>query len=200
MNGFRFQFPVLTIGLSVVIGLVFLVHHPTEVLAQGPATATPASAGGVFITVTYADEPFVNVRSGPSTLYDIIGQLAAGDTAPALGVSPGHEWIQISFNGGIGWVYSAFVAVSPGALQIVEPPPTATPLASPTLDPTLAAAFNAAPTATRLPTFTPPPPLVVPSFTQSSSASDGSFSLGWVIIGIGLVGVIGFLLSFLRRS
>ncbi len=196
MNRLRFQLPILTIALSAFISIVLLAHNRTEVLAQGPE-ATPAA--GVFITVTYTDEPFVNVRSGPSTLYDIVGQLSAGDTAPALGVSPAHEWIQISFSGSVGWVYSAFVEVSPGALRVVEPPPTATPLASPTLDPTLAAAFNVKATSTRLPTFTPPPTLIVPNFTQTSPASANGFSLGWLILGIGLVGVVGFLLSFLRR-
>lgn len=200
MKRFWFHFFLLIFASVTLIGLFFSVSGQTVVLAQ-QLTATPASsATGVFITVTYTDEPSVNVRSGPSTLYDIVGTLAAGDTAPALGVSPGHEWIQISFNGGVGWVYSAFVQVSPGALQIVEPPPTATPLASPTWDPTLAAIFNAQPTTTRLPTFTPPSPLVIPSFTQSAPAQTGNVSLGGIILAIGLVGIIGFLLSFVRRA
>src|SRR5262245_55080929 len=50
----------------------------------------------VYITVTYSDP--INVRGGPSTVYyPIVGQLAPGDTAPALGTSPGREWVQISY-------------------------------------------------------------------------------------------------------
>ena len=59
--------------------------------------------------------------------------LMAGATAPALGTSPAHEWIEISFPtcpGGVGWVYAANVQVS-GALHPVELPPTPAPPPAP---------------------------------------------------------------------
>jgi len=159
---------------------------------------------GVFITVTYS-EP-INVRSGPSTvLYPIpVGRLSPGATAPALGVSPGREWIQISYagaSGGVGWVYAAYVNVSGGELRIVEPPPTPTPLVSATIDPTLAAAFNIQPTQTRKPTFTPPPPLDVPQFTDANPTHSSAVTSGFFILSLGLIGAIGLLVShILRRS
>lgn len=155
---------------------------------------------GVLITVTYTDP--INVRSGPSTIhYPIVGQLAPGDVVPALGVSPGREWVQIAFPGtpsGTGWVYASFISVSGGELRVVEPPPTPTQ-PSPTTDPTLAAQFAVQPTQTRMPTFTAPPPLTVPHFEdQSSSHSTAVF--GIFIVSLGLIGGIGLLVSFILRK
>ncbi|MDX1378667.1 MAG: SH3 domain-containing protein, partial [Anaerolineales bacterium] len=123
--------------------------------------ADDAQQSGVFATVIYT-EP-INVRGGPSTVYyPIVGRVSPGDVFPAIGVSPGREWVQIAYPqapGGVGWLYAIYVRVEGGELQIVEPPPTATPIATTTINPTFAAAFVFQPTATRMPTFTPPPPL-----------------------------------------
>jgi uncharacterized protein YraI len=155
---------------------------------------------GVIITVTYVED--INVRGGPNTVdYPIVGRLAVGETAPALGVSPKREWVQIAYPAsptGTGWVYSAYVTVSGGELQIVEPPPTSTPPVTATIDQTLVAAFNTQPTQTRLPTFTPPPPLTVPAFTEDApNVSTGIF--GMFIVALGLIGGIGLALSFIWR-
>lgn len=168
---------------------------------QAEAYQEASTPSGVFVTVTYSDP--INVRGGPSTVYyPILGQLSPGDVVPALGVSPGREWVQISFPGtasGTGWVYASFISVSGGELQIVEPPPTPTPPVTATIDPTLAAAFNIQPTQTRLPTFTPPPSLAVPQFTDES-ASHSSSVFGIFILSLGLIGGAGLLVSFILRK
>ena len=153
---------------------------------------------GIFVTVTYTDP--INVRSGPSTIsYPIVAQLNPGEVVPALGISPGREWIQISYPGGTGWVYASFVSISAGELRIIEPPPTPTPLVTSTIDPTLAAAFNVQPTETRLPTFTPPPPLeeidLTPHVTTPRTVAPGIF-----IVSLGLLGGVGLVVSFLLRK
>jgi uncharacterized protein YraI len=164
---------------------------------QAAAYQEVSTPTGIFVTVTYSDP--INVRSGPSTiLYPIIAHLNPGDVVPALGISPGREWIQITYPEGTGWVYASFVSISGGELGIVEPPPTPTPLVTPTIDPTLAAAFHAQPTITRLPTFTPPPPLEIPQFTDSTGPTFGAS--GIFIIVLGLVGGIGLLASYLWRK
>jgi hypothetical protein len=168
--------------------------------AQDSATATPVSnATSAFITQTYTEA--INVRTGPSTVdYPTIGQLPVGATAPALATSPHHEWIEISFPsgpGGVGWVYAANVTLT-GTLQIVEPPPTATPPATATIDPTLAAAFSLQPTVTRLPTFTPAPPLVIPTYPDPIAPATG-FPIGWAILIISSLGLVVFLVSFIGR-
>ena len=166
-------------------------------------TQTPAPApSGLFITVTYI-EP-INVRSGPSSFdYPVIGSLPVGGTAPAIGRSPAGEWIQINFPDGprgIGWVYAANVSLSPGGLlPIVAPPPTAVPEVVATVNPTFEAAFQATQTSTRLPTFTAPPPLVIPTYENQTENPSGRIQTGWIIIGLALIGLVGIAISSLRR-
>jgi hypothetical protein len=179
----------------------FFASPSTLALAQQP-TNIPAPQG-MYITVL-SDEPFANIRMGPSsTIYPKVGILYPGDTAPALGRSPGGDWIQIEYPGAPynkGWVYSPLVQVSPGILQIVEPPPTPVPPPTATIDPTLAAQFLVIPTSTRMPTFTPPPSLAVPAYlaTPAPSPSD-SVSLAVIILAFITLGLIGFLLSLVPR-
>ena len=203
MKQIRFHPAILTIFIALIfLGNFFASTSPVVLALQ--LTATPAADAGMYITVI-TDEPQINVRMGPSSsIYPIVGTLPTGSTAPALGRSPGGDWIQIEYPGAPnnkGWVYSPLVQVSAGTLRIVEPPPTPVPPATSTIDPTLAAQFNIVPTNTRLPTFTPPPSLTVPSYTEvSDSNSWGSVPLAMVIVALMVLGCIGFLLSmFFRR-
>jgi len=190
----QFWFKTL-LGVWMIASLGAGVIRSTKQAEAYQDSPTPT---GIFVTVTYSDP--INVRSGPSTvLYPIVAQLNPGQVVPALGVSPGREWIQISYPGGTGWVYASFVSISGGELRIVEPPPTPTPLATSTIDPTLAAAFNTQPTQTRMPTFTPPPPLEVPQFTDENQG-DPLGASGIFILGLGLIGGIGLIVSFILRK
>lgn len=152
---------------------------------------------GVTVTVIYT-EP-INVRGGPSTVYyPIVGRVSPGDVLPALGVSPGREWVQVAYPdapGGVGWLYAAYVEVSGGELTVVEPPPTQTPVATATINPTFAAAFFFQPTATRMPTFTPPPPLTVPRFTDETPRTAG-LSTGTIVVSLFVIAVLVFLVAF----
>ncbi len=199
----RFQFIIATL-LAVFSAIGVCTASPsTPALAQQP-TADSTPGAGIFITVLY-DEPQINIRMGPSsTIYPIVGTMVSGASAPALGRSPGGDWIQIEFPsapGGKGWVYSPLVQLSPGTLQVVEPPPTPVPPSTSTVDPTLAAQFVVQPTNTRLPTFTPPPTLeIMPTFTQPSSFyTKDSVPLVVIIAALAVLGLIGFLLSFIIR-
>lgn len=193
----RFLFKAF-LGVLTVSGLgvgVLLVPNQVEAF-QDPSTPT-----GIFITVTYTEQ--MNVRGGPGTSYDILGQIFPGDILPALGISPGREWVQVAYPsgpGGVGWVYASYVSISGGELRIVEPPPTQTPLVTSTFDPTLVAAFNIQPTQTRMPTFTPPPPLTIPTFTETSSANTPKIPSGIFVITLGVLGSIGLLISFILRK
>jgi len=184
--------------LATLLAVFFGASIRTVVLAQ---EGTPDSSEA-FITVTNPEQ--INVRNGPSTvLYDIIGYMQPGETARALGVSPGRDWVQIEYPagpGGVAWVYTSLISLSSGNLQIVEPPPTVTPRTTPTIDPTLAAAYIFEPTVTRMPTFTPPPPLEVPEFTALPTGNvRNSVPMGAFVIGSGILGVLGYLISLLRR-
>jgi hypothetical protein len=174
-------------------------------LAQQPTVSIPTVTGtptGAQVRVN-ADNDYINVRLGPGTENPEIGMLIAGETVPALGKTFGGSWIQIVYpgvEGGVGWVYSPLVTlISGGDLPIVEPPPTATPRVTATINPTLAAQFiNEAPP-TRLPTYTPPVPLVVSTFEPAeSTAIGGGFPVGLIIVVLGAVGILGALFSLIR--
>ncbi len=196
-----------TLTFTTLIFFLLFGWNAEDVLpaafAQQPSE-TPA--GGLFITVV-TDEPQINVRMGPSsTIYPVVGTLPTGATAPALGRSPGGDWVQIEFPGApnnVGWVYAPLVQVSPpGILRIVEPPPTPVPPATATIDPTLAAQFyTKTPTPLPLPTFTPPPPLTVPVFTQSPIGEGRqAIPLVSVILALAVLGAVGFALSLFIRK
>ena len=193
-------------GIFFVIGLLVVllnVPAPQKVAAQQPTGSVPTVTStpmGATIKVTYPEQ--INVRSGPSSyLYTAIGVLLSGETAPALGRSPGGDWIQIHYDGvpgQVGWVYAPLVSLSANAnLEIVEPPPTPTPATTPTIDPTTMYKFITKVPSTRLPTFTPPGPLAIPTYENASAQTSG-VPLGLIIVLLGLIGGFGALISFLR--
>src|SRR5512135_3477795 len=191
------------IALAVVASLGTRI----QAAAQQPTGTIPTVTGtpsGPIIRVTYEEQ--INVRTGPnSRVYPIVGFMIPGQTAPALGHSPGGDWIEIYFPGvpgDVGWVYAPLVTLSPpgGFLPIIEPPPTPTPKTTPTLDPTLVAAYTTPILPTRLPTFTAPPPLEIPTFVdQSAPSSSGSVPIGLIIVGLAFIGGFGILVLYLRR-
>jgi len=199
----RFWFKTL-LGMLTITGLALSQSNGAGALLlpnQAGAYQEASTPTGILATVIYPEQ--INVRSGPSTVYyPIVGQLQPGDIVPALGISPGREWIAISYPGaagGVGWVYASFVSISGGELRIVEPPPTPTPLVTATVDPTLAAAFNVQPTQTRMPTFTPPPPLDVPQFIDTSASRPTGAASGIFIIVLVLAGGVGLAISYVLR-
>jgi hypothetical protein len=187
--------------------LILLIPGTKPATAQQPtgsiATVTGTPTGPIII-VTNPDQ--INVRAGPSSrFYPVpIGIMYPYQEAPALGRSPGGDWIMIYFPGvpgNVGWVYAPLVTFKEvGYLPIVEPPPTSTPLTTPTIDPTLAAAYVIPATPTRLPTFTPAPELVIPSFENGDPVSaSGRIPMGLVILSLAFIGGFGALIAYLRR-
>lgn len=199
----------IIIWVNAIFGIILLglfEPSPPSVLAQQPTgsvatvTGTPA---GPTIKVDQSI-PQIRVFAGPSSFdYPAIGVLLGNEIAPAIGRAKGREdWIQIRYPGvpgSTGWVWGLYVSLSPGALlPIVELPPTPTPLSTPTINPTLEAAFIGQQTPTRLPTFTPPPPLDLPSFTDETGGPATSVPTGLLILGLGLFGFFGAVISYLR--
>jgi uncharacterized protein YraI len=164
------------------------------------ATVT-SSPFGIMATVNQ-DQEQINVRGGPSQDYPIVGVLQQGERVPALGRSIGGDWVEIAYpivDGGVAWVYSYYVSISGGELPIIIPPPTPTPLVTPTIDPTLAAQFIIEIGPTRLPTFTQPAPVSIPTFSTDQSSNAGSgLPAGFIIIGLGVVGIFGLIISVFR--
>ena len=177
-----------------------------ENLLQQPTIALPTVTGtpvGVMVVVNLDQPDQINVRSGPSVLYNQIGVLLPGQKAPALGKSAGGDWILIQYPGvpgGQGWVYAPVVSLTPGDLQIIEPPPTPTIDVTQTIDPTLAAQFIQTPIPTRLVTFTPAASLVVPTYSDYSGSTSGVIPIGLVILILISIGaLIGLFTIFQGR-
>jgi len=195
--------------ISTSLILLLLVRPSSGLagwLAQIPTGSIPTVTGtpiGALAIILDNEQGFVNVRAGPSTVgYEIVGVLVTGQQVPALGRSPGGDWIQVSYPGvpgGVAWIWSDLVEVR-GSLRVIEPPPTPTPAMTATIDPTLAAQFLVEAQPTRLPTFTEPPPLSQPTLPADAPiATSGRVPTGLVIIGLAVIGLFGTLISFLSR-
>jgi uncharacterized protein YraI len=195
MNRIRSHF-IRMFFLAIAVSLM-LFFVAGQVWGRNEAHAQ----SGVLVTVTYS-EP-INVRGGPSTVYyPIVGRVFPGDVFQAIGVSPGREWVQVAFPdapGGVGWLYAIYVSVEGGELQIVEPPPTATPIATETINPTFAAAFIYEATSTRMPTFTPPPPLEIPRFNDEIVSRPSGIASGWLAVGLLFLGAISYLATLVFK-
>ena len=190
----------------LLLGLLAPTHQP--VLAQQPTGKIPTVTGtpeGPVVTVDQSiPGGLIRVYAGPSSFdYPSVGVLLVNEAAPALGRADGREdWIQIRYPGvpnSIGWIYGPYVKLSPGALlPLIEVPATPTPISTPTINPTLESAFIGQQTPTRLPTFTPPPPLDQPSFADPSDTSPTNIPTGLLILSLGLFGFFGAVISYLR--
>lgn len=184
------------LGLTSTVSLNANAQQPTVAIAT--VTSSPF---GPMVTVNL-DQEQINVRAGPSQDYPIVGILEQGETVPALGRSIGGDWVEIVYpvvDGGVAWVYAYLVSLSGGELPVIVPPSTPTPRVTPTIDPTLAAQLIVEIGPTRLPTFTQPPPLEIPTYTQAPAVSvTGGLPMGFIIIGLAVVGMFGLLISVFR--
>jgi uncharacterized protein YraI len=195
--------------------IVFLLMQNPVVRAMGsdkrreqqPTVAIPTVTGTPTgpIAIVYADpEEQINIRSGPGTDYPRVGVLLNRQQVPALGKTAPGDWVQILYLGvdeGVAWVYAPLVRIEGGELRIVAPPPTPTPRVTPTIDPTLASQFILQAAPTRLPTYTPPAQLVIPTFSvENRSIGTAGIPIGFIITGLAVFGIFGLLVAFLRRE
>ena len=192
----------------MLAGMALIFYSPlhSPVLAQQPTGSVPTVTGtpqGVIVAL-YLDRAMEDVYSGPSdVLYPRVGVLLAGQEMPAYGISEDENYIQIYYPGvpnSVAWVYAGYVRqVKVGQLPKLDTPPTPTQASTPVVDinPTLMAAFVTPVISTRLPTFTPPAPLIGASFADDTSTSN-RIPMGLLIFGLGFIGALGALISFLR--
>lgn len=195
--------------LAVILGcgVIFLFSQKGEKVAyaQQPTGSIPTVTGtlkGVTAKVRIGlTEDRVKVRAGPSVLYPQIGVVLLGAEVPVIGRSSGGDWLVIEYpgaQGGKGWVWSLYMDVSPGELAVIENPPTPVPLTTITIDPTMAAQFITTPRATRLPTFTEPAPLQIPTFETNTGQVLGGIPIGLIIIFLSVLGLLFGLISYFQ--
>jgi uncharacterized protein YraI len=201
-----FYTSMVALALAIALFLISTDAAWASESNQQPTVNIPTVTGTVTgpIAIVYSDpEDQINVRSGPDVFYPKVGVLINRQEVPALARTEGGSWVMIVYPGvpeGVAWVYAPYVRVT-GELPIVPKPPTPTPATTPTIDPTLASQFISEIPPTRKPTFTPAPPLVIPTFQAVDiSSSTGGLPSGFIILGLASVGIFGLLVSFLRRS
>lgn len=200
----------LLLILTIILAVVLFLDETNLAQASGSnqqptvsiATVTGTPKGP--IAIVYSDpEDQINVRSGPDVFYPKVGVLINRQEVPAIARTEGGTWVKIVYPGvaeGVAWVYAPYVRVT-GELPIVPKPPTPTPETTPTIDPTLAAQFISEIPATRKPTFTPAPPLIVPTYELIGvNSGTGGLPSGFIILGLVSIGVFGLIVSVLRRS
>ncbi|HEY9089176.1 MAG TPA: SH3 domain-containing protein [Anaerolineaceae bacterium] len=204
MKSRRWLMPLIIVAiLFTVLAMSWPAPVRAGVNPQLPTVSVPTVTGtpvGVTIVVKM-DQPQINVRSGPNTTFEAVGVLLAGQEITAKGRTVSGEWVLIDYPGGpgnMGWVYAPLVDVKGGALPVVEPPATPTPAVTNTIDPTLAAQFIVTTQPTRLPTFTAPPPLAIPTFRAASSALSSPIPMGLVIVALAALGAFLGLFSLIQ--
>lgn len=107
----------------------------------GTSTSTPIPLStATTCSPTVSANTDVNVRTGPGTVYDIVGYVPQGGTAPVDGKSADGTWWYIQFPagpGGHGWMAGSVTTATciPQSLAVIAAPPTPTPL-PPTKTPT----------------------------------------------------------------
>jgi len=145
-----------------------LTFTPIGAETQTPTpTPTPiaiATTCSPLITTTTDS----NVRSGPGQVYNIIGVIPLGGTAPVVGKNFDGTWWYIEFAGSHGWISGSITTATciPNTLAVIAAPPT------PTSPPTNTPAPTSTPTPTGVPTSTPTPTptlsIIIPSFPTIS--------------------------------
>jgi len=204
------KIPIIISIAFLILALILFFEGANQAKAsesyQQPTVSIPTVTGTPRgpIAVVYSDpEDQINVRSGPDVFYPKVGVLINRQEVPALAKTEGGIWVKIAYPGvseGVAWVYAPYVRVT-GELPVVPKPPTPTPETTPTIDPTLASQFISEIPPTRKPTFTPPPPLVIPTYESALVISGtGGLPSGFIILGLVSVGIFGLIVSFLRRS
>jgi LPXTG-site transpeptidase (sortase) family protein len=114
---------------EVISAAVPEVPAPQPRATQAPATPPPTLAPSPKPVVRFVASAAVNVRAGPGTVYEKLGQISPGESHEALAANATHDWLQFAYRGGTGWVSASVVNVDgaatalPVATNILPPPP-----------------------------------------------------------------------------
>lgn len=147
-----------TASTPAIISINVVATQPTAAPTATPApTEVPAEEEPTEEAAPVEEEPDptatpsgpraetnsgVNVRSGPSTAYDVIGSLLAGTELEMTGRNGDNSWFRVPYYNSEGWIFGQLLNVSGDVnelpvINVPPPPPTATPI--PTAVPATAA-------------------------------------------------------------
>lgn len=163
-------------------------YTPTQTLTPS-ATFTPTNTttptptpDGARVVATLNQ---VNLRAGPSTDFDIVGQMVAGDEYLVLAANADYSWYVINYQGRNVWVAASVVdLIDPGALLTRLPIVSADTIQTPgVLVPPVAAGGDGADLVIDSVLLNPASPLPGQSFTvtvlvrNQGTAAAGPFSI-----------------------
>lgn len=113
--------------------------EPTATPTDTPEPSATPTETPIPVPKVAADSQGLNVRSGPGTLYPVVGLMRQGDQADILARSSDGNWWQVMFgDGSDGWIFADLVTASGpvesvALAQNIQPPPaTPTPAPPPT--------------------------------------------------------------------
>ena len=90
-----------------------------------PASPTPTATTGAYVTVKSGE---VNLRGGPGTQYNVVGQAKTGTNYPIVSRTAAGDWLRLEGNEE-RWVAASLVTVSGDVPVAAKLPPT--PIAAP---------------------------------------------------------------------
>ena len=103
---------------------------PTPAVAATEPAPTEIAAPTSDAKVTVLGE--MNIRSGPSTDYEVVGDAVAGEEFAITGKNEDGNWWRIDFRGESGWIYAPFViAAEAEAVPVVGAAMTETAVTAP---------------------------------------------------------------------
>jgi uncharacterized protein YraI len=96
--------------ISITNGFNIPVTTPGTV-SPTPVPTQPAQPSGIIGTAT----PYtVNLRSGPGTQFARLGRIVAGGQAAVIGRNAATQWLQVNYNGIVGWVSAQYFVLPSG--------------------------------------------------------------------------------------
>jgi hypothetical protein len=100
----------------------------TTVLILGVIVTVPSSTIQAQNPVTVTTRSQSNLRAGPSQSFSSLGRVPANTTLPAEGRDTKTTWIQVNFNGTLGWISVGLLTTNGdlNTLPVITPPPTPT--------------------------------------------------------------------------
>lgn len=193
------------IALIVLLIMSLLPNLARSVWAQFPTVSIPtvtSSPRGLYVRAVGDPETPLNVRSYPNSTATRVGIFLVGQEAKAYGYY--GDYVMIDYAGAPenkGWIVLNRVEVFGGSLPMLQPPPTETPSITKTIDPTLAAQFIITAIPSRLPTFTEPPALQIPTYpAEVGGTTTVGIPIGYIIVILAGFGLFLTLIAVLRRG
>jgi uncharacterized protein YraI len=90
--------------------LILLLLMTFGILAQAQeATETPVDYSSIETDVYITTQFDMNLREGPGINWPIIIQLQAGETLPAIGRTSASNWVQVVWQGQLGWLATRYL-------------------------------------------------------------------------------------------